>query len=104
MNKKIQPTLKETKFKCASCGSEFTILSTNKAEVVTIDVCSNCHPFYKGGLSDQKVKGRAEKLSKKFEAGKVTATTKKAKEVKKTKKSSNKKVVNSLDDLSSTEK
>lgn len=103
MNKKIQPNLKETKFKCASCGTEFTILSTNKAEVVTLDVCSNCHPFYKGGLSDQKVKGRAEKLSKKFEAGKATSTTKKVKTVK-TKKSGNKKVVKSLDELTSTEK
>ncbi len=103
MNKKIQPNLKETKFKCASCGTEFTILSTNKAEVVTLDVCSNCHPFYKGGLSDQKVKGRAEKLSKKFEAGKATSTTKKVKTVK-TKKTGNKKVVKSLDELTSTEK
>lgn len=103
MNKKIQPNLKPTKFKCASCGAEFVILSTNKADLVTLDVCSNCHPFYKGGLSDQKVKGRAEKLSKKFEAGKVTSTTKKTKTAK-VRKTSNKKNAISLDQLNSVEK
>ncbi len=97
MNKKIQPKLKETKFKCASCGSEFTIMSTQKAANVSLDVCSNCHPFYKGHSVDQKVKGRAEKLSKKFSVGINNINTKAPKKVQKERKS-NKKTID-LNDL-----
>ncbi len=98
MKKKIQPKLHEVTFKCASCGSEYKILSTIKQDNVSIDVCSNCHPFYKGSLQNQKVKGRAEKLSSKFEAGKKSIGTKKVKQIKNTKKTK-KQNIKSLDEL-----
>jgi large subunit ribosomal protein L31 len=31
---------------CANCGAAFVIRST--APVMTVDVCSNCHPAYTG--------------------------------------------------------
>jgi large subunit ribosomal protein L31 len=31
---------------CASCGTTFTVSST--AEILSIDICSNCHPAYTG--------------------------------------------------------
>ena len=46
MNKKIQPKMHEVTFKCATCNSEYKIQSTVKQDTVSIDVCSNCHPFY----------------------------------------------------------
>lgn len=98
MKKNIQPKVHEVTFKCATCGSEFKIMSTLKQDTASIDVCSNCHPFYKGGQVNQKVKGRAEKLSTKFEAGKKTLSSKPTKKVKKTKKSKNTKA-KSLEDL-----
>ena len=83
MNKKIQPKVHEVTYKCASCGAEYKIMSTLNVDTMSIDVCSNCHPFYIGKTQNQKVKGRAEKLSAKFEAGKKTLETKPTKTVKK---------------------
>ncbi|MDR1991828.1 MAG: 50S ribosomal protein L31 [Mycoplasmataceae bacterium] len=98
MNKKIQPSVRIVTFKCASCGATYQIESTIKQEVVNLDVCANCHPFYKGGLGEQKVKGRAEKLSSKFATGKKTIETKPVKKEQKQRKS-NKKVIKSLNEL-----
>ena len=98
MKKSIQPKLHEVTFKCASCGSEYVVESTLKQDLVSIDVCSNCHPFYKGGNTSQKIKGRAEKLSSKFNAGKENLNKKPTKSSKKITKKS-KKVINSLDEL-----
>lgn len=100
MNKKIQPKMQLVTFKCASCGATYEIMSTLKQTQVAVDVCSNCHAFYKGNAADQKVKGRAEKLSSKFDAGKQTMTAKPAKTEKATKKTTkNKNVIKSLSDL-----
>ncbi|MDR0740018.1 MAG: 50S ribosomal protein L31 [Mycoplasmataceae bacterium] len=98
MNKKIQPKLHNVTFKCASCGATYEIESTIRQDVVNLDVCANCHPFYKGGLGEQKVKGRAEKLSSKFTTGKETISNKVPKKQTKARKT-NKKVVKSLDEL-----
>ena len=99
MKKNIQPKLHEVTFKCATCGSEYKVESTLKQDVVSIDVCSNCHPFYKGGNTNQKVKGRAEKLSSKFDAGKQNLGKKAAKTKKTATSKANNKVIKSLDDL-----
>ncbi|MDR1234846.1 MAG: 50S ribosomal protein L31 [Mycoplasmataceae bacterium] len=98
MNKKIQPNVHVVTFKCASCGASYQIESTIKQDVVNLDVCANCHPFYKGGIGDQKAKGRAEKLSSKFTTGKETISTKAPKKEARVRKS-NKKIVKSLDEL-----
>ncbi|GHU32972.1 50S ribosomal protein L31 [Bacilli bacterium] len=97
MNKQIQPKLHTVTFKCASCGASYEIESTIKQDVVNLDVCANCHPFYKGGLGEQKVKGRAEKMSGKFTQGKETITSKAPKKYKA--KKVNKHSVKTLDDL-----
>ncbi len=99
MNKNIQPKTHNVTFKCASCGSEYVIESTYKQDSVSIDVCSNCHPFYKGKSLNQKVKGRAEKLSDKFAAGKNTMNTKPAAKQTKPAKAKKSNLVKSLDDL-----
>ncbi|MDR2822985.1 MAG: 50S ribosomal protein L31 [Mycoplasmataceae bacterium] len=98
MNKKIQPTIHKVMFKCASCGATYEIESTLKQDTVNLDVCANCHPFYKGGVGEQKVKGRAEKLSGKFNTGKETLASKPVQKVTKAKKQ-NKKIIKSLDEL-----
>ncbi len=35
-----------TTVRCTSCGSTFTMRSTQSA--IVVDVCSNCHPAYTG--------------------------------------------------------
>lgn len=77
MKKETHPVMREVHFSCASCNNNFKILSTLKSEEVAIDICSQCHPFYIGATSQQSIKGRAEKLSSKFNAGKETITSKK---------------------------
>lgn len=69
MQKEIQPKLINCEYVCASCGNKYNILST-KGPNVSLDVCSNCHPFYVGTTSSSSLRGRAEKLSNKFDAGK----------------------------------
>jgi large subunit ribosomal protein L31 len=101
--KNNHPKLQLVTFKCASCGAIYEIESTLKQKEINIDVCASCHPIYIGSGTEQKVKGRAEKLSSKFIAGKETLENKTIKKERKTKKQtkgkSKKNVVTSLDDL-----
>ncbi len=67
MKKGIHPELKLVTARCA-CGAEHKIWSTK--ETIKIDVCSNCHPFYKGGGSAALIvdtEGRVQKFKRKFE-------------------------------------
>jgi large subunit ribosomal protein L31 len=47
MKKAIHPQFQVTTYTCASCKNAFQAGSTS-ADPVTIEVCSNCHPFYTG--------------------------------------------------------
>lgn len=94
MKEKIHPVSKLTTFKCATCGSEYKIMSTCKDDVVTIDVCANCHPVFVGKSVETTVKGRAEKLASKFENKNYQPKQKKQR----TKKAS-KTVISNLDEL-----
>ena len=54
----------KTKVTCA-CGNTFEVMS-NKEEL-HIEVCNECHPFYKGGSSSTASrKGNVEKFNKKY--------------------------------------
>lgn len=87
MKKEIHPALKVVKFKCASCGTVYEIESTAKQDTVHLDVCANCHPFYKGHTLDSKAKGRAEKYASRIEKGIENIGKRKTKVVKKKKPS-----------------
>ncbi len=80
--KNIHPETHDSKFVCASCGAKYSITTTLKNEKVTLDICAKCHPFYIGKTVGGKLKGRSEKLSSKFDAGKTTMTTKVEKKAK----------------------
>lgn len=83
-------------FVCASCNTRIEVKSTLKDKEISIDVCSNCHPFYIGSAVSQQVKGRAEKFSKKISA---MTEQPKAKTEQKAAKKQNKKIVHSLNNL-----
>lgn len=97
MQKELQPELSNCEYVCASCGSEYNILST-KGTHVSLDVCANCHPFYIGSTSNVSLKGRAEKMSNKFKVGKEF-NPKKTILTTKTKKEGNSKIKNSFNNL-----
>lgn len=43
----IHPDYVETQVTCG-CGNQFTTRSTARGGVITVEVCSQCHPFYTG--------------------------------------------------------
>jgi len=61
----IHPTYHQAKVSCASCGSEFTVGSTH--EVLRVDICSNCHPFYTGKQTIVDTAGQVERFQKRLE-------------------------------------
>jgi large subunit ribosomal protein L31 len=62
------------KVTCA-CGNTFTVGSTR--EKITVEICSNCHPFYTGTEKTLDAAGMVDKF--KSRAAKAKATSKKAK-------------------------
>ncbi len=64
----LHPELKKTKVHCNGCGIEFTTEAT--VETITVDICSNCHPFYTGKQKLVDTAGRVEKFKARTEAAK----------------------------------
>ena len=46
MKKDIHPAYKTAKVHCNGCGISFETHST--VDSITVEICSNCHPFYTG--------------------------------------------------------
>lgn len=63
MKKEIHPEFKETSIKCA-CGSEVTVGSTKSD--LTVEICSQCHPFYTGKQKLVDSAGRIERFKRKY--------------------------------------
>lgn len=64
MKKDIHPEYKETTIKCA-CGNELNIGSTKSD--ITVEICSQCHPFYTGKQKLVDSAGRIERFRRKYE-------------------------------------
>lgn len=84
----IHPEVKDTKVHCNGCGTNFVTHAT--VDSITVEICSNCHPFYTGKQKLVDTAGRVEK----FQARAKVAAKLKAEEAKRT----NKKAVS--DDIS----
>ncbi len=63
MKESIHPTYEETKYHCA-CGFEVQTRSTK--ENISVEICSNCHPFYTGKHKLVDTAGRIEKFNRKY--------------------------------------
>ena len=59
----IHPNYIETNVKCA-CGNKFVTRSTLK--VISVEICSHCHPFYTGQQKLIDSAGRVERFGKRF--------------------------------------
>lgn len=87
MKKSIHPTYySKAQIRCLSCGTVHVFGST--VESMTINICSNCHPFYTG---QQVFVDSASKISK-FESkvSKSTEIQKRIEEMQKNKEARNK--------------
>jgi large subunit ribosomal protein L31 len=77
----IHPKSYKTKITCV-CGNIIETAST-KAESFSVEVCSNCHPFFTGKIKLLDMAGRVEKFQKKSAtAATVQAETKAREEAK----------------------
>lgn len=63
MKKEIHPQYQETTIRCA-CGNEFTVGSTR--ENISVEICSQCHPFYTGKQKLVDSAGRIERFRRKY--------------------------------------
>ncbi len=61
----IHPDLHDVTFTCA-CGNSFDGTSTKQGDIVKLDICYSCHPFYTGNVKNVDVSGRIEKFKQKF--------------------------------------
>ena len=61
--------------KCTNCGSVYTLGST--IEILSVEICGNCHPFYTGKAVLVDTAGRIDKFNTRL--GKVQTATKTAK-------------------------
>jgi len=59
----IHPEYKNAKVICA-CGHKFETRST--VEKLSVEICSNCHPFFTGKQKLIDTAGRVEKFLKKY--------------------------------------
>ena len=76
MKTDIHPTYyPKAKVKCA-CGNSFSVGATK--ENMTVEICSNCHPFYTGTEKLLDIAGRVEKFRTRQEAAKAKQAAKPA--------------------------
>jgi large subunit ribosomal protein L31 len=64
MQAEIHPRYEEVTARC-SCGNEIKTRST-LCEDITIDVCSQCHPFFTGKQKIVDTGGRVDRFKKRF--------------------------------------
>ncbi|MEE9422820.1 MAG: 50S ribosomal protein L31 [Gammaproteobacteria bacterium] len=64
MKPEIHPAYQDITVKC-SCGNSFQTRSTT-AKDLTIEVCSQCHPFYTGKQKMLDTGGRVDRFRKKY--------------------------------------
>ena len=65
MKSDIHPEYHQAHVACASCGTTFTVGSTQKE--LRVDICSNCHPFYTGKQTIVDTAGQVERVQKRLE-------------------------------------
>lgn len=65
MKQDIHPQYKDIKVTC-SCGNSFETRSTSHKDVLLIEVCSKCHPFYTGKQKIVDTAGRVDRFQQKY--------------------------------------
>lgn len=83
MKASIHPEYHSDTIVSCSCGNKFTTGSVRK--MISVDVCSKCHPFYSGEARLLDTKGRADDFARKQ---KFATTYKSTSKTRKQKKSS----------------
>ncbi len=65
MKKGIHPEYHDVTVVCA-CGNSFKTRSTYKSDVLRLEICSHCHPFFTGKQKLVDSAGRVERFRRKY--------------------------------------
>ncbi len=65
MKANIHPAYNQVKVQCA-CGASFYTGSTKTADVIKVDICSKCHPYFTGKQKLVDSGGRVDKFKKRY--------------------------------------
>ncbi|MEG1581567.1 MAG: 50S ribosomal protein L31 [Clostridia bacterium] len=65
MKSNIHPDYHKVTVQCA-CGETFESGSTKQGDVVKIEICNKCHPFFTGTQKLVDQGGRVEKFNKRY--------------------------------------
>lgn len=76
MKEGIHPKYFEATVRCHGCGSSFVTGSTQPE--ISINVCSECHPFYTGKQKFVDTEGRVDRFRRKYAKFQGTPETKEA--------------------------
>ena len=61
MKANVHPDYHEVEVICA-CGEKFTTKSTKPGDVIKVDICNKCHPFFSGKQKIVDASGRVDKF------------------------------------------
>lgn len=65
MKENLHPTYHDVSVECA-CGEKFVTGSTTNNDVIKVDICSKCHPFFTGKQKLVDAGGRVDKFKKRY--------------------------------------
>ncbi|MDE9365926.1 50S ribosomal protein L31 [Luteipulveratus sp. YIM 133132] len=65
MKKDLHPSYGETAVTC-TCGASFTTKSTAESGRISVEVCSQCHPFYTGKQKILDTGGRVARFQERY--------------------------------------
>ncbi len=65
MKENIHPNYHEVSVECA-CGNKFKTRSTKEGDVIKLDICNKCHPFFTGTQKLVDSGGRVDRFNKRY--------------------------------------
>lgn len=65
MKEKIHPNYHTVDVVCA-CGAKFQTGTTKKTDLIKVEICNQCHPFYSGKQKIVDTGGRVDRFRKRF--------------------------------------
>ncbi len=69
MKPEIHPEYTEVSVTCTSCDNVFVTRSTYGKPEMSLDVCSECHPFYTGKQKKVSSGGQVDKFRQRYKKG-----------------------------------
>lgn len=65
MKKDTHPPYRRVRVSC-SCGNQFEVGSILEQDELTLEICSQCHPFYTGKQKLVDTSGRVDRFRRRF--------------------------------------